>query len=117
MKSLARMYVWWPGISKEIETLVRQCNAYQLQQSIPAPAPLQPWKWPTRPWARLHLDYAGPIEGKMILVLVDAQHSKWIEAIHTKTATSTAVIDELRTLFAQFGLPEVIVTDNGKSRV
>ena len=48
----------------------------------------------------------------MILVLIDA-HSKWIEAIYTKTATSTAVIEELTTLFAQFGLPEVIVTDNG----
>ncbi len=41
MKGLARMYVWWP------DTLVRKYNACQLQQSIPAPAPLQPWKWPT----------------------------------------------------------------------
>ena len=64
------------------------------------------------PWARLHLDYAGPVQGKMILVLIDA-HSKWIEAVCTPSATSSAVIEELRTLFAQFGIPETIVTDNG----
>ena len=47
----------------------------------------------------------------MILVLVDA-HSKWIEAICTPNATSTTVIEELRTIFAQFGIPEIVVTDN-----
>ena len=81
-------------------------------QSLPARAPLNPWKWPTRPWARLHLDYAGPFEGHMILILIDA-HSKWIEAFRTPNATSSAVIAELRTTFARFGLPETIVTDNG----
>lgn len=112
MKSLARMYVWWPKIDKDIENTVRECSQCQLHQSTPPVAPLQPWSWPTRPWARLHLDYAGPVQGKMILILIDA-HSKWIEAICTPSATSAAVIEELRTLFAQFGLPETIVTDNG----
>ena len=74
--------------------------------------PLQPWTWPTRPWARLHLDYASPVEGKMILIIIDA-HSKWIEAICTSNATSNAVIEELRELFAKFGIPETVVTDNG----
>ena len=80
-------------------------------RAAPPVAPLHPWKWPTRPWARLHLDYAGPFLGKMFFVLIDA-HSKWIEAICTPSATSDVVIQELRTLFAQFGLPETIVTDN-----
>ena len=112
MKGLSRMYVWWPGITKDIESTVRNCTACQMHQSTPPVAPLHPWSWPTRPWARLHLDYAGPFEGKMILILIDA-HSKWIEAICTHGSTSVVVIDELRTLFAQFGLPETIVTDNG----
>ena len=79
MKAMSRMYVWWPGISSVSEARVRQCHTCQLQQAVPAVVPLKPWNWPTRPWAKLHLDYAGPFEGKMVLVQIDA-HSKWIEA-------------------------------------
>ena len=112
MKALARMYVWWPGINADIEKSVRLCAECQEVQSMPPAAPLNPWKWPTRPWARLHLDFAGPFQGKIFLVMIDA-HSKWIEAVCTSTMSSTVVIDELRTAFAKFGLPETIVTDNG----
>ena len=52
------------------------------------------------------------MEGRMVLVTIDA-HSKWIEAVHTTTATSAAVIEVCRERFAQFGLPETVVTDNG----
>ena len=48
----------------------------------------------------------------MFLIVIDT-HSKWIEAFCTPTATSKAVIEELRTLFSRFGLPETIVLDNG----
>ena len=48
----------------------------------------------------------------MFLILIDA-HSKWIEAYETALATSTVVMQELRTTFARFGLPKTIVTDNG----
>ena len=110
MKGLSRMYVWWPGIAESIEESVRHCTECQLNQATPAP--LHPWSWPTRPWARLHVDFAGLLKGKMFLILIDA-HSKWIEAFHTPNATTSAVIEELRTVFAKFGLPETIVTDNG----
>ena len=112
MKALSRMYVWWPGIGQDIEKSVRLCSQCQVQQSLPPVAPLNPWKWPTRPWARLHLDFAGPFEGKNILIIIDA-HSKWIEATCTPSTSSSSVIDVLRSIFARFGLPETIVTDNG----
>ena len=100
----------------DIEKLVQGCSECQAIQSSPPVAPLHPWKWPTRPWARLHLDFAGPFLGKMCLVLIDA-HSKWIEVFCTSAATSAVVIEELRSVFARFGLPETIVTDNGTSFV
>ena len=59
-----------------------------------------------------HTDFAGPFQGKNILISIDA-HSKWIEAVCTPSTASSCVIEELRTLFAKFGLPETIVTDNG----
>lgn len=48
----------------------------------------------------------------MILVVIDA-HSKWIEAFPMTTATACTTIQQLRKLFAQFGIPDTIVSDNG----
>ena len=61
------------------KSTVRNCTECQMYQPTPPVAPLHPWSWPTRPWAQLHLDYAGPFEGKVILIIVDA-HSNRIEA-------------------------------------
>ena len=48
----------------------------------------------------------------MFLVVVD-EHSKWIEAIPLPAATSRLTSQQLRTIFARFGIPDTIVTDNG----
>ena len=85
-----------------------------MSEKSPSPpvAPLHPWSWPARPWSCLHLDYAGPFLNYMFLVLIDA-HSKWIEAFPVNSATSKITIQHLRTIFAQFGIADTIVTDNG----
>ena len=113
MKSLARMYVWWPGIDSDIESLVRSC---QSSQPAPPPAPLHPWSWPGIPWSRLHMDFAGLFMGQNFLVLVDA-HSKWIKVFPMSSTTFLAVVERLRVLFAQFGIPQAIVTDDGSAFV
>ena len=112
MKRLARGYVWWPGMDTELEDAVRRCAKCQENQKLPARVPMHPWEWPNRPWARLHADYTGPIQGKMVLIIVDA-HSKWMEALTVQSATSRSTIERLRSVFATHGLPEVLVTDNG----
>ena len=114
MKRLARMFVWWPGIIQEIEATVKKCPQCQKNRANPPLAPLMPWHWPTRPWSRLHIDFAGPFQNNMYLVLIDS-HSKWIEVHVMPTITASATIKCLRGIFAQFGLPERIVTDNGST--
>ena len=77
MKALARSYVWWPGFDQEIEEKVKASNSCQTTRHNPAPAPLHPWEFPNQPWERLHADYAGPFEGKMFLIVIDAS-LKWL---------------------------------------
>lgn len=112
MKGLARSFVWWPGIDGQLEDVAKKCSGCQQTQKSPATAPLHVWEWPTKPWQRLHIDYAGPFLDRMYLVVVDA-HSKWPEVFCTKTATSAKTVDLLRALFARTGLPHQIVSDNG----
>ena len=112
MKNLARSYVWWPQIDKDLDLVVKTCYECQLTRHAPPVALLHPWEWPHRPWARLHIDYAGPLEGKMLLVVVDA-HSKWLDVAVVTSATSSITIGKLQGMFATHGIPDIIVSDNG----
>ena len=40
MKTLARMFVWWPGLDTDIELFVKGCSACQLQRPSPPSVPL-----------------------------------------------------------------------------
>jgi transposase InsO family protein len=47
----------------------------------------------------------------MFRIIVDA-HSKWLEVEILPSTTSMQTIDQLRTIFAQYGVPTEVVTDN-----
>ena len=112
MKAIARSYLWWPGLDRELEECARNCLSCQAVKSAPARAPLHPWLWPSKPWKRVHADFAGPFLGKMFLIILDA-HSKWPEVIEMTSTTAEKTIAELRKVFSAYGLPEQFVTDNG----
>lgn len=112
MKGLARSYVWWPKLDRDIEQAVNLCSACCQARKCAPKAELHPWVWPKIPWHRIHVDYAGPFEGKMILVMVDA-HSKYIEAFITNSASTSVTLSKLRQSFATHGIPAVLVSDNG----
>lgn len=111
MKSIARSYVWWPNLNIDIENLVKNCDNCMQTRSNPPKAELIPWEFPKNVWERIHMDYLGPINNKYIFVLVDA-HSKWMEAYITNKITSLGTIQILRDIFARFGIPKCIVSDN-----
>ena len=112
MKSVARSYMWWPGLDKELEHLAKACQSCQAVKRAPPVAPLHPWVWPSKPWQRVHLDFAGPFQGAMFLVGVDA-YSKWPEVRVMSTTSTHKTLDVLREWFAANGIPEHLVTDNG----
>ncbi|PFX22695.1 Retrovirus-related Pol polyprotein [Stylophora pistillata] len=109
---LSRGFVWWPNIDKDIEGAVRNCEGCQELANNPARAPLHRWEYPSLPWQRLHIDFAGPVEGKMLMVVIDA-HSKWPEIFVMEITTAEETVSTLRSLFARIGLPDQMVSDNG----
>jgi transposase InsO family protein len=112
MKEVSRSYMWWPGLNLEIEQIAKSCTACLAVKHTPALSPLRPWTWPSKPWERVHVDFAGPFQGGMLLVLVDA-HSKWPEVYPMSNTTTASTIGVLRKIFASHGLPEQLVSDNG----
>ena len=112
MKMLARSYVWWPGIDDDIKNLVSSCPGCQAGQNEKPAVFLHPWEHTRNPWERLHLDFAGPFRGCYFLVVVDS-HSKWPEIVTMKQITAESTICELSKIFARWGIPVQVVTDNG----
>ena len=72
MNSIARSYLWWPGMDGSIEDLAKSCPDCKVIGKAPPVAPLQPWEHPTRVFQRLHIDFGGPFQGAMFFVMVDA---------------------------------------------
>lgn len=112
MKAIARSFVYWPGLDEEIISYVRACQPCASASKSPPKAVPEPWPKPVVPWQRVHVDYAGPLEGTYYLVIIDA-YSKWPEIFPTKQITTKATVNLLHSLFANKGMPEVLVSDNG----
>lgn len=112
MKALARGYCWWPNIDKSIEDISSNCIECNLRRNNPHKVDTHIWEPSTQPFERVHADYAGPICGIYLLILVDS-YTKWPEVrlVHDMTAETT--IKACRQIFSQFGIPRYFVTDNG----
>jgi len=73
--------------------------------------PVYSWNIPPDPWARLHVDFAGPFEGAHWMLVTDA-YTKWLEVVRMGKITSLTTIAALQDIFARYGLPKRIVSDN-----
>ena len=81
-------------------------------QSLTPPEPSQPivsTKIPEKVWKTINMDYLGPLpKGKYFLVLIN-QRSRYPVVAFTTSANATSLIK----VFAQYGLPDKVITDIG----
>ena len=93
----------------DIVACTKACESCQLVQRNPTSAPLHPWVPASRPGERIHIDYAGPVEVKMLLIVIDS-FSKWPKVVIVNS-TSEATVIALRTMFSRVGVPQTLVSD------
>lgn len=110
MKALGR----WPGFDKQLKDLAKSCSVCRISTTEPARNRDGDgvWPCPPNPWHRLHIDYAGPVDGKYLLILVDAT-SRWPEIFATNSTKSQSTIGLLQSVFARFGAQVELVSDKG----
>ncbi|XP_055616575.1 uncharacterized protein K02A2.6-like [Toxorhynchites rutilus septentrionalis] len=116
MKSLARSFVYWPNIDDVVEDYVRCCRSCAEAAKSPHKTDLESWPIPSKPWERVHIDYAGPINGYYYFLVIDA-YSKWPEIYRTRSTSTTKTLEMLDEIFARYGNPKTLVSDNGSQFV
>ena len=114
-KQLLRSAVWFPGMDRMTEDIVRSCLPCQAatQQKVKPKEPLQMTELPERPWQKISLDFRGPYpSGEYCLIVVD-DYSRYPVAELVSTTSAAAVILRLDKHFSMFGIPEECKSDNG----
>ena len=113
-----RKRVYMFRLVPEVHRVLQQCHSCQVKSqrsptqkdvhrpSIQAGAPFQVWS----------MDVLGPLrassEGHRYLLTLKDVFSKWFEAIPLSSTTSEKVLRALQTLYARFGYPLQVHTDN-----
>lgn len=114
LKSMAREVMYWPKLDQEIENLVKSCMPCLMNKQNPLKS-LTPWPEATKPFERVHIDHLQ-LNQTMCLVMVYA-YSRWPEVFSMKSTDAVQTEEKLRETFARFGLPRVVVSDNGPQLV
>ena len=114
MKSRLRTKVWFPKLDIGAERIVRKCRSCQVLGPLAPPEPMQRAVPPSGAWQDLAVDLLGPMPtGEQLLVLVD-YYSRYFEVVIMHKVTSSTIIKALNPIFARFGYPFSLKSDNAK---
>ncbi|KAJ0489324.1 putative nucleotidyltransferase, Ribonuclease H [Helianthus annuus] len=117
---LMNLGYFWPSIHRDTVEQLKKCDACQIHSPIPKSpkhdlVPITS-AWPFHKWG---MDIVGPFPPskggvKFLLVAID-YFSKWPEVKPLAKITGKQIIDFVwENIICRYGLPGVIVTDNGK---
>ena len=108
----ARSCIWWPGISQAVKDKVEKCGFCQTHRSAQIREPQICTKMLEQPWERVAADLCT-LKNRNYLVISD-YFSHYIEVAYLGLNTkSLPVIAKMKAVFARWGIPSEVVTDNG----
>ncbi|XP_029054611.2 uncharacterized protein K02A2.6-like [Osmia bicornis bicornis] len=109
MISKADLGMFWIGINQDIRRFVQSCETCLKYRPSNVRSELKSKEIPLLPWMEVACDLFE-LRSKNYLVLVDAL-SNFIEVITLSSLTSEAVIAAIKSVFARYGIPQILYTD------
>jgi cleavage and polyadenylation specificity factor subunit 1 len=113
-----KQYYVWPGMRVQVNRFVQHCVSCQKNKTVRKQK--RPWQsFPyTHRFKTVHVDIVGPVipssSGKRFMLTMMDRETRWIEVAPLRTVTAETVARAFYQYWvARYGVPEVIVTDQG----
>ena len=103
--------VYWPGINKNILKCYQSCKTCIKYSKSRRNEPLQSHPTPELPWHTVATDLFDTKSSKYLLI-VD-YYSRFPVLHKLSSTTSRVLIQEIKAIFTELGVPSVIVSDRG----
>ena len=112
-KARARQLMYWPNINADITNmeLPSNCSACLENRRYHQKEPLIAHEVPTAPWHKVGMNLFS-FKGRDYLLVVD-YFSNYPEVCLLNDTHSGSVIMKLKSIFSCFGIPKVVISDNG----
>jgi hypothetical protein len=111
IKALARKSIFWPKMSRDIETMSRTCSVCQKYRYRQQKETLITDEQNLGPWQKVASDLFE-IRNKNYLLVID-YYSNYPEVVELTSTNSTNVIKNIKEIFSRHGIPQEFVSDNG----
>lgn len=115
---------FWPGMANDTKYFIQNCNTCKCSKAsnVISRPPMGNQITSDRIFQRLYVDFCGPYprsrQGNCFVFVVLDHFSKFVFLKPMRSATAVEVVKYLEAdIFHVFGVPEVIVSDNGRQFV
>ena len=103
--------MFWPRMSPDLKEYITKCDVCLAYQNAPHKETIIQHEVTAWPWVKVGADLCDA-QGRTLLVVCN-YFSGFMEVERLQSTTSSAVSKAIRVLFARYGIPNVLVTDNG----
>ena len=94
----------------ELKEYIQHCDVCLAHRNEEGKGPLAQHYFAVRPCSKVGAELCQ-LEGRTLLV-ISAYYSNFIEVARITAITARNIIKEVKAVFARFGIPEILATDN-----
>ena len=110
-RSLVRSKVWFPKMDTAVDQVVKRCFPCQIATPKTSQELLKMTPLPDGPWQQVSIDFCE-VAGHYVLVVID-DDSRFPEVEIVHLTSAKVVFPKLDRVFATYGVPQVVKSDNG----
>ncbi|XP_033761554.1 uncharacterized protein K02A2.6-like [Pecten maximus] len=107
----AKESLYWPNLYSDFEKHIQACKTCNTYSAENSREPMIPHETPNRPWEKVGVDLFHTA-GKDYLLTVD-YYSDFVEIDRLHDKKGNEVIRKLKSHFSRYGLPCIVMSDNG----